>query len=458
MEINKLLLIIAVIGVYLIICPVLFAQDNIYPYFIQNSQPDSESYHNIDFRYSNLYRKRATNEPDGFADILSYKTGSSIQIGKHYFYVSYTKDRFTARINALKNEADLLEFITQKEQLALSGKWQLPGHQITGSIFLSESPGLYLEQKNTGMTQFGTGLGISMGSADVNYNVNGIDGNIPFNWYKLDANCFLRKAGNKINLRYSSTIPAKPENKFDNKLFANDFSLALTQRINSKISFYGSANYTHNYAELFYDKTQYAKLDNLHSFYSNLSMTYRQKQELSYSLGCKTYFSRIGDDSYIDIWPFTYWDMFMAHRTRIKAADINSILPYFSVSYDKNVRLGNSHLKLNATLEYDQLFHNADIIVKNRRVVLYPFLFAYDTDYYDLETDIDGFFVLPLQLSIQKWGVEAGIAFEQLIPVDWGYFTKSHPALEPSDGKKTHESGGTDFRFYFSLPTPNLSF
>ncbi len=456
MEIRKLTSIVTIIGVYLIICPVLFAQDCIFPFLLIDTSPVIEPLHSIVFKYTNLYSLHEKDKPDGYADVFYHKLNSDVKIGNHIYQIGYSKYKLRAKIQALSNETDWIAFSSLKEQVNLSGCWTLSKCQINTSIFLGRNPGFLVGYKTNGQIQFGAGAGVSAGNADIDYNINEIGGSIPFNWYSIDGNCSLQKADDAFRLAYRTIIPALAENGFDNELFINGLSASFVKKIKRDFSILGYANYMHCYADLKYHDEQYAQLDNLHSLYSSLYLRRTIPKRFSVSLGSKIYVSRIGEDSYFDIWPFTYWDMFLAHRTRLKQADVSSLNPFVSFNLDKTLKIGGNPLKINVSLEYNHLYHNENIVVKNRRNVLYPFLFIYDTDYYDLNSGIDGLFVIPLNLSYQNWGMETGISFEQLIPVDWSYFAHHHPSSASTNRDKSRESGGTNVQLFINLPIPEL--
>jgi len=454
---NKLVRTIIVIGAYLIICPGLYAQDSILSYL--NSVPgfSDESFHTLDFYYNNLYASQAEDAPDGFANILYYKFGAPLKAYNGFYYAGYEQYKFRAKIKALSNEDDWMQFSHLKERISLYGKWRAGKNLILGSLFLGTEPGFLLEYKKEGRTQFGTGFGLSLGSADIDYDVNGFDGKVPFNWYQLKANSLLQNPLYNVSLNYSSTIPAGTENGFDNRLYLHTLSINASGLFCENTVLQGYTQYSYTHAKLYYNNDIYGKLDNLHSLYSTLQLNLKASSLFSYQAGTRFFLNRCGSDSYFDIWPFTYWDMFLAHRTRIKQVDAEFGIPFVAASYQNAWQYSHSALKIKMSLEYNQFFHYEDIIIRNRRVVVYPFLFSYDTDYYDIETSMDGFLFIPLSLSYQRWGLEAGIAFEQVVPVDWESLRKMNLHQEPSGSSKIRESGGTNIRLYINFPSLKLT-
>ena len=297
-----------------------------------------------------------------------------------------------------------------------------------------------------------TGLAFSTGKNKLDYSVNGSDGRIPFRWYSMGINLAVSRGDEEAELTFQKIIPGKPQNSFDNRLHLETVLLGISKNLPFKLQLESNSFYQHSFFNLRYKEEQYGKLDNPHLLYSNLRLTRKTDYGFGYHTGSRMFFSTINDDSYFDIWPFSFWDMFMASRTRLKKADITSFVPYISCSYAKRMDNPNLPVQIKAALEYNQILHTGEIIVKQRRVILYPFFFTYDTYNYDFQKTIDGFFVIPCEITYHKWGCAAGLAFQQLIPINWNSAThQSNTQPHPGEGK-TKETGGTTIRFYIDFP------
>lgn len=456
METNKTKLIIVFIGVYLTICPVLFAQDNIQSYLFTNSIVTDDTIHDCDFIYNSLYAKKSMDETDGFADILNYKIGWKLKASQSLISAGYEHNRFRAKLKALSNENDWMRLLSENEQIRLSLSKKIHNSLLSSDILLGDNPGLYIEYSNKSQVAIGSGIGILFRATDVDYRIKGINGKIPFNWYSVYTQNRLSFKQDFVKLKLSTTLPAKPEAGFDNKLFSSGMTLQYSKQLLVNVAVKGNTSYSFTYADLRYNGDRYAKLDNLHALYSNIFIEYQQLERLKYSLGCRATFTKIGEDSYFDIWPFSYWDMFLAHRTRIKKADSNSQLPYISITYSKD-KVYNKSLSYDVGLEYNHLFHSEDIVIKNRRVIIYPFLFAYDTEYYDFKGNTDGFLIVPVNAYyLCKWGIGIGVTAKQVLPLDWSSIFTQRSITTPTTGNKVKETGGSSIRLYIDFPLPEL--
>jgi hypothetical protein len=96
-------------------------------------------------------------------------------------------------------------------------------------------------------------------------------------------------------------------------------------------------------------------------------------------------------------------------------------------------------------------------VIKNRRVIIYPFLFAYDTEYYDFKGNTDGFLIVPVNAYyLCKWGIGIGVTAKQVLPLDWSSIFTQRSITTPTTGNKVKETGGSSIRLYIDFPLPEL--
>lgn len=452
---NNLKLITLIIGAYLAVCPGFLFADNIVSYFSAIPDWQSNLFQPVGFRYSNLYSVKAEDEPDGYADVFSWRLGVPLAKGKGRYYAGFENYRLRGMIKALSTEDDWLQISLVKQQAYLGGSWELKGSSLSAILHLSDRPGVYLERSSEATPQLTTGAGVSLGGMDIDYYVNNADGNIPFNWFQLKVKAALKGEKQSLRLVYNGTFPTWKEHGFDNRLHIDALSLTACRNLTRKAALLAEAHYKYGYAKLLYNDEIYGRLEHLNNVYSSLWLEQQLSGSASCRLGTRFYYNSCGENSYFDIWPFAYWDVFLAHRTRLKQVDALAGMPFARISYNKIWETASGSFTADLGLEYNHYLHSEDIVIRNRRVIMYPFLFSYDTDYYEIGNKTDGFFFLPISLTWQQWGFAASITLQQLIPIDWKILTESSGPSGPADSDKLQETGGTSIGFYLNYPALN---
>jgi len=245
-------------------------------------------------------------------------------------------------------------------------------------------------------------------------------------------------------------LPVKRDSLFFNALYIYDANVKYERKLSEKMSIQMRGSMLHSSATLQYKGDKYGKLDRLFMLSPSLAMSYKTAH-LEYSGGCNSYHTFIGDDSYFDIWPFSAWDAFLAHRTRIKRFHINSVSPFAGIEY-RSRDTDEPGLTFSCKMTYNHHFLDDDILIKNRRVVLYLFLFSYEDLHFDFSDDLDAH--LELKPTIYYHFSDGSIALEitQLAPIKWSKLTDwdAHAPSGPT-GEKTNQWGGTQAQLSISV-------
>ena len=274
----------------------------------------------------------------------------------------------------------------------------------------------------------------------VNYDIQDIDGQIPLSVYIYHNQVGMSFRKFSFQTSFSPLIPIKKQGHFSNKIYGFITEGKLTykyHRFNPFLQFhYGNIS-----AKLKYKGDDYGYLDHLQFYHYLFCLKlkfYRNHQISSGITGIKTW---INPETYFDIWPFTYWDIFLASRTRLKKFDNTLNLPFTSFNFIFPFNIKGVMTSTTCSIGYYHFLFEGNIIYKERYFIIYPVMFGYKTKRLEISPDIDGIFRINVNSSLQYGNFQLSIIANQLIPID---FSKVSKAPSPEEDKiKEKERGGT---------------
>ncbi|MDD2228639.1 MAG: hypothetical protein PHY48_04425 [Candidatus Cloacimonetes bacterium] len=434
------------LGAYLTVCPFLLqgvASDSNSRY----TQKAYSSYEIIDFYHLNY----ASSYPQ-YLISSDYKLGWEHQIANKVVKAEYQNHLYKGKYSQTDHLKDTIELYAPHESMLLSCGWNLKQFFLQPHIRVGENMGGGLAAKyyTTNIVYSGN-VSSKEDKADINYSIRDEDGNIPFSWLKTDASIGILSSRLNANIKLTSLSPVTCDSLFDNNIHSSSIGADISYNINKDLQISIQSSYTDIDADLMYKKQQYGDIQNFRVLSINTSLQ-KTLPHFSYQIGADSYFGGIGSDTYLDIWPFTYLDTFLAHRTRIKQLGIQAISPKLELIYTFSAKPIDG-FNFSLGIGYHHLFHKEDVIIRNRKVVLYPFIFTYDTNHYNWQDDINGYFNIPLQASYRKEAGMLEIKLQQLAPIKWSdLFTKPTTSTgEPSDGVKQHQWGGLSCQINLSF-------
>jgi hypothetical protein len=220
----------------------------------------------------------------------------------------------------------------------------------------------------------------------------------------------------------------------ETRLTGSFYSLAL--RIPYSFDFIGlfaDASYSFSMAsaEMTQDNTKFAYLDT-----ANLSCVAvgvgAEWKKFTAEIAYKYFDGAIGNGTYFEVWPCSYWDFFTASKYRLVELE-NSVSDFL-------VLVGRKGDIIDAGVTAHFLFSDTtDFVYKKRVAVIYPILFRYEHDTTEVAFPIDGLVELNLKLNIPISDRLALVVFgHQLIPFKFGAKLNL-----PGEGVKPKTHGGT---------------
>jgi hypothetical protein len=288
-------------------------------------------------------------------------------------------------------------------------------------------------------------------SASLTYNIRSENGSIPFAWTTARTAFGVSSPRFDASIHAASISPVHCDSLFANNIRSNSIGAALSYRLQNHWQANMSTTYSDTDADLKYKDGHYGMIQNFRVLTVNSSLQ-KGFSHIDYRLDLDAYFAGIGSDSYLEIWPFTYLDIFLAHRTRIKQLGIQAVVPGFEATY-KSASIQNQGFSWQCGVGYHHLFHREDVIIRNRRVVLYPFIFAYDTNEYNWQDDVNGYFHIPLQASYQLKHGTIELNIQQIAPLRWSNLFKQAPTpSEPTEGETKSQWGGLSCKLSLIIP------
>lgn len=437
------------LGVYFAIYPLcLSAQTDTSSDVEPDACPQRQIYSSLEL--IDYYQIKTRRDPQGFLYSYSFKAGWDQRHGFGRLAFEYRQQNLIGEISNLHNEDDRIDFDMPDSGLRIDCKIRKNNITYNPLLILGNDfgGGFACELESSGASWQGA-LSAKNHHAYLNYKVLSHSGEIPFHWVLAKAAAGYRRNTLVASLWAEKTLPYASDSLYSNRVFISRIGLTGEYGWNQSWIASASTAFTNAGAELRYRGEQYGKLDILRclEFYSKVE---KRTERLHYGFGVDAWLSGIGDDSYFDIWPFTAWDIFLAHRTRIKSFTIQAASPHLGALYSSKRETENG-FGFSAGLSYHHLFHSEDILIRNRIVVMYPFFFTYENYRYDFHDDVNGYFKLPLRLGYRFSKTKISLEAQQLAPIKWSNIFKTDiidPVPDPDSGRR--QWGGSSIKLSFS--------
>ncbi|PKN73122.1 MAG: hypothetical protein CVU50_03720 [Candidatus Cloacimonetes bacterium HGW-Cloacimonetes-3] len=434
-----------ILGVYCFICPLF-----LHGWESADSLSTQRAYSG--FQAWDYYHLATEGDYHQYLYSTSFHAGwERLERGSSY-KAEYRNYRLSGKYSEYPNTKDYIDLSMPDEHLLICYSWHPDKLSIAPYLQLGSNKGIGLKLTHRNSNIFYTfDSSTKEGNAELSYNIKGETGNIPFAWNTSLAKISFGNSRLNASLLASTISPSSCDSLFYNAIHSSTVKTELSYRAPLGIDTSIAASYTDTDAELYYKDGKYGDFQNFRVLIANAGL-HKQLSHFNYDLLFDAYFSGIGSDSYVDIWPFTYLDTFLSHRTRIKQLAIESLTPGIEAGY-RSSPLPVAGFNWQVSLAYHHLFHKEDIIIRNRKVVLYPFLFTYDTNHYNWQDDVNGYFRIPISASYRfpKGMVELHLL--QIAPVKWSNLNPAPPSTpEPDVQLHKQQWGGLSCTLNLSIP------
>ena len=357
--------------------------------------------------------------------------------------VEYIRDGLWGAYSHLHEAEDEISLNYARERLKLSSTIDLGSWCAKPSLGFGDGMELGWEMKALRQQALhSASLYIQGQEADLDYRIGNEHGSIPFTWINAQGNIAGRILDTELKLTLRSIIPTSDDSLFSNRIKGFGSSLELQKELKPNLvaSLYTAGGMLS--ARLNYRSEEYGKLDNLGFGMASINLS-KAGRHLDAQLGLSGALTYSGDDTYFDIWPFTFWDTFLASRTRFKKLELQLLSPQAGLSYHwgKHRETG---WQGEMGLIYNHLLHHEDVIHKNRIVVMYPFFFDYETFHYDWHDKVDACVRVPLSVCYNMPQGNLYLNVQQVAPFRWSKLFRHHAQTPsaPSTEPKSSQWGG----------------
>jgi hypothetical protein len=359
----------------------------------------------------------------------------------------YHRSLFSGEAEQLSEKDDRLDYSHNEESLLISDQYIFHNDQYSILLNLAKEPGGGLGfRKNYLQSYWSLSSTWKSSSSEINYNVQNNQGQIPFEWYTLTSAGNYLTTTQSLDLKVSFVLPKATTGDYDNRIWSSLLAAAYQRKLTNKIDLGLSSSYAMQKADLRFKNEQYGKLDQVETYSCDGYFTISPSANIRLASGGKWLSTHCGDDSYLDIWPFSFMDVFLDSRTRLKKADIMVLRPFLSLAWQKDYDLGSMSANININIEYDHIVSDQEIIIKQRYYTLFPFFFDYKTTEYDFSEEIDGYAVIPLEISLSWKKLELHAEVQQVLPIKWSEIELDHHHNNANGKSKIQETGGTQFK------------
>ncbi|MBN1968812.1 MAG: hypothetical protein JXR48_11750 [Candidatus Delongbacteria bacterium] len=375
-------------------------------------------------------------------------------------YYRYVDDKIY--FNSLDNIPDYLSFSKNDNIFFLSGVKNIPsinlkiGSAIKYNTLITGSIGfMYMPEDN--YILFNSALDENRYS--LRYNIKGFTENLDFNYFSLSNSFEIEYDDLALELTYIYDFPIEDHGKFENRISGFGFSSSTKYSFYDKSTSVFNLHYHRVDGDLDCQGDQYGKIDGFQymKYDAQHEIEFVPKQFLNF--GIDGVFTWIGEDSFIDIWPFTFWDLFLCSRTRLKEFETNIILPNLSYSFKPEYKLFNATLTHDFFIKYSHLIFENRNLYKERYFILYPIIVDYKKRELDISSKYDGLFFLKIDTSINISNYEVNLYISQYLPFKYSYITDVFDKNPFNSGNNSGSSisktirGGTELaiKIYYKL-------
>jgi hypothetical protein len=404
-----------------------------------------------EYNYCNHFSRESDNDSQGYSRFQKLKLNSHLNLKRHTLVTSFQYFAYEVNADQLSDKTDWVDYEHSYQEFILTDYLENKDNRYRFQLAFAEHPGGALGyRRNTGKGYWDINTGIKQSASGISYNVQDNSGKIPFRWLSSYSDFKYVTPKDILSLKVGLISPQKTGGDFENRFWSSTLSTSYSRRISRRINAGIQGDYSTTGADWRYHDEQYGKLDHIQIFHASGWISYESGSPLSLTGGSKWLVTRCGDDSYLDIWPFSFMDVFLDSRTRLKKADLDVFRPFLSLSWSMSFEKGNFNGKVKLTAEYDHFIQKQEIIVKQRYYIMFPFFLGYKTNEYDFSDETDGYFVIPVSAGLgwKQW--KLNLHLQQLIPVKWKDIDFHESSSSQPDRNKTSESGGTELRIILS--------
>jgi hypothetical protein len=269
------------------------------------------------------------------------------------------------------------------------------------------------------------GVEVKPSTAGWEHRVGAASGTIPLSYYSFKTSAGLSTGRLDIDTGLSRLFPVRKEEPFHTSIEGYLIEADLGYGWGKTSRFTARGQYTDASAEFLYDGSSYGYVTGFRVLTYDVEQAWSLAPHHRVSVGVTGLSTRLGDRSYFDIWPFTYWDAFMNYRTRPDhlAADLH--MPYVGYRCDLGYDRGALRTRNRLDLTYYHLLVDSNIAYKERYFVLWPVLMAYKPTHVEVDGVPDGLVRLRLGSSLKYGRLSANVTLSQLVPIRFGHLQAS---------------------------------
>ncbi len=416
-----------------------------YDFITDNFFPKSSSENN--FGLVNDYRKLYNYKHEDGKKKKLYILSSSFKYAgevKHFKYDIELRNRKEEYyFNNLSEIRDNLSFNADNTHIACVVRMEKNDKNYKLGGLFSEKPGIIAGfSKNWNKNALNIDYKLMYSKHQFEYGIQSVNDRMHFNWYRSEANIDFKL---EKHVFFTSLTTYLPDNQNDNFTYEiKGYELRYGYQYNTAELLKISSCLLHKRisVDLFSSGNKYAHLDNFRLSKINIEVEYFKHDNVVYAIGMNYYKTRIGEESFFDIWPFTFWDVFMCSRTRLKKMDVDVFIPHAGFSRELTHEISGFVFNHTFSSFYNHLFVNYDIIYKERYFVLYPIITAYRTKEFKFSKIPDGVVDVKYKLSVNHKKLTFNIYFAQLVPVDFSSLKDIKDDSDISNSGKSKTWGG----------------
>jgi hypothetical protein len=428
--------------------------------FINNNVVADSNYFYTDYQlFSNYYYSNSSGEKKYWYNSKA-EFGSSFLYDKYKFGIKYTKAYNDLYYKDISKSVEKINLYRIRHTLDLDVDYIYNNHLTVGSgLIISDRQGFKWGMKyDSGRWKSEFEGNIHYDGWQTDYIVDYNTDNFIFSYYALESKIKIRYSFLQCEFKYQKTFTADSERDITNSIDGDIYNLNTDLEI-SKYKFNAQAGYGFINAVMRFKGTEFARLDHLGFWKLKSEIEYQYNKNNYFAVGIDFWETYIGNNSYFDIWPFTYWDVVLASRTRLKQFENEFYLPYVNYNSVFKFSIFNLNQKLNSQITYQQIISNSDIVYKERYYVLYPLLTGYKTHYMPFNQEIDGIFLLGFNWILNiRTNLKLNLQSSQLIPINWSELFDIKEGVDinssESTSRKIKEWGGNYLKgelvYYFN--------
>ncbi|MCP4134288.1 MAG: hypothetical protein GY754_25160, partial [bacterium] len=360
-----------------------------------------------------------SNKANHYISNKSYFLQAQADVEPFSFYTRYKQPSFSMYTNNLSDISDEFHFTHDTAEFDFTASFKYKILTFSGGFFYSNGPGGSMKiEAEVFNGHLGAAGSYKPSWNTFSYSVREIGGAIPLNYYRGECSLFYYDKSKHFEARYALYNPLNEDGKFTTEISGFDTGGRVWFKL-APFDFTLEGEYTKISADCMYEESPYGKLDSFFYYHYHGRGSFNFWEESSISLGVTGLKTGVGEDSYFDLWPFSYWDMFMASKTRLSNLDIKLIMPYFAFDLSRTWKFGSLHIKPGFLTSYYHLFTGCTVTYEEKVWEVYPFVSRYEPHTKKFDPGYDGIIKLELKFSARYKAVEFSLLAAQLIPVNF---------------------------------------